>query len=200
MVILEHKEIRAIKDYAKENNVPIMQDEGIDFLTTFIVKHQIKSILEVGTAIGYSAIMMAMVNQDIHITTIERDEERYLEALKNVKKFGLEHRITLIFQDAFNVKLDGKYDLIFLDAAKGQNIRFFENFEHNLKPEGYFITDNMNFHGYIFKDPDTIKSKNLRSLVRKIKEYHTFLEENENYTVEFLNVGDGIAVANKKNR
>lgn len=198
MVALEHKEIRRIKEYAATYNVPIMQDEGIDFLTTFLIKHQIKNILEIGTAIGYSAIQMALVHDDIHITTIERDKERYLEALKNVKKLGLEKRITLIFQDALHVKLDEKYDLIFLDAAKGQNIKFFESFDHNLKVDGYMITDNMNFHGYVFKDLESIKSKNLRGLVRKIKEYHTFLEENENYTVEFFDLGDGVAVAKKK--
>ncbi len=198
MVTLEHSEIRKIKEYAKINKVPIMQDEGIEYLTTFIVKHQIKKILEVGTAIGYSAIQMALVHDDIEITTIERDEERYLQALKNVKKFGLEKRITLIFKDALEVSLNEEYDLIFLDAAKGQNIRFFENFDRNLKKEGYMITDNMNFHGLVFKEMESIKSKNLRSLVRKIKEYHTFLEENENYTVEFLDLGDGLAVAKKK--
>lgn len=197
MVTLEHSEIRKIKEYAKINKVPIMQDEGIEYLTTFIVKHQIKKILEVGTAIGYSAIQMALVHDDIEITTIERDEERYLQALKNVKKFGLEKRITLIFKDALEVSLNEEYDLIFLDAAKGQNIRFFENFDRNLKKEGYMITDNMNFHGLVFKEMESIKSKNLRSLVRKIKEYHTFLEENENYTVEFLDLGDGLAVAKK---
>lgn len=198
MVTLEHSEIRKVKEYAKINKVPIMQDEGIEYLTTFIVKHQIKKILEVGTAIGYSAIQMALVHDDIEITTIERDEERYLQALKNVKKFGLEKRITLIFKDALEVSLNEEYDLIFLDAAKGQNIRFFENFDRNLKKEGYMITDNMNFHGLVFKEMESIKSKNLRSLVRKIKEYHTFLEENENYTVEFLDLGDGLAVAKKK--
>lgn len=74
-----------------------MQDDGIDFLTTFVVKHQINSVLEIGTAIGYSAIMMALSNPNLKITTIERDRERYLEAVKNVKKFGLENRITLVF-------------------------------------------------------------------------------------------------------
>ena len=81
-------EIKNMKEYAKENNVPIMQDEGIDFVMSFVNKKQIKNILEVGTAIGYSAIMMALCAKDIHVTTIERDEERYLEAVKNIKKFN----------------------------------------------------------------------------------------------------------------
>lgn len=110
--------IKEIKQYAEEKKVPIMQEEGIDYLTTFIIKHQIESILEIGSAIGYSAIMMALCSPKVHITSIERDEKRYLEAVKNVKKFGLENRITLIFNDAFNVKLDQSFDLLFIDAAK----------------------------------------------------------------------------------
>ena len=96
-------ELTRIKEYARKENIPIMQDEGIEFLTSFIEKKGAKSILEVGTAIGYSAIMMALVNPSIHVTTIERDEIRYLEALKNIKKFELENRITLIYNDALNV-------------------------------------------------------------------------------------------------
>ena len=124
-----YSQIRDIKKYALENKVPIMTDAGIDYLTRFVANHQIKNILEVGTAIGYSAIMMALSNPNVKITTIERDQERYMEAIKNIKKFDLENRITLIFNDALDVELDDTYDLIFLDAAKGQNIHFFEKFE-----------------------------------------------------------------------
>ena len=95
-------EIVKLKEYAKRENIPIMQDEGIEFLTSFIEKKGSKEILEIGTAVGYSAIMMANVNPSIHITTIERDEQRYMEALKNIKKFELENRITLIYNDALN--------------------------------------------------------------------------------------------------
>ena len=149
MVKNTYTQIKEIKEYAIINKVPIMQDEGIDFLTTFIIKHQIKNVLEIGTAIGYSAIMMTLCSPNIKVTTIERDEQRYMEALKNIKKLNLEDRITPIFNDALNVKLDDKYDLIFIDAAKAQNIKFFELFERNLNPEGYIITDNMYFHGRI---------------------------------------------------
>ena len=142
-------DIKELKDYAERENVPIMQDDGIDFLTSFIVKKQLKNVLEVGTAIGYSAIMMAISSPDTHITTIERDEARYMESLKNIKKFNLEDRITLILNDALNVNLDDEYDLIFIDAAKGKNKDFFEHFENNLTRDGYIITDNMYFHGFI---------------------------------------------------
>ena len=95
-MVERHQDIKELKEYAKGNNVPIMMDDGINFLTTFVIKHQIKNVLEVGTAIGYSAIMMALANPTLKVTSIERDEERYLEALKNIKKFKLEDRITLI--------------------------------------------------------------------------------------------------------
>ena len=134
--------IREIKQYAETHNVLLMMDDGINFLTTYILKNHVKSILEIGTAIGYSAIMMALVDVNVKITTIERDEVRYLEALKNVKLLGLEDRITLIYNDAFNVKLDDKFDLIFIDAAKAQSIKFFEIFERNLNCNGAIITDN----------------------------------------------------------
>lgn len=190
--------IREIKEYAKQNDVPIMQDEGIEFLTNFIVKNQITTILEIGTAIGYSAIMMALTNPRIKVVSIERDEDRYLEALKNVKKFGLETRITLLFKDALEVNLKEKFDLIFLDGAKGQNINFFEHFERNLENDGFIITDNIGFHGYVEKDESEIKSRNLRGLVKKIKAYIEYLKENPNYTTTFYKKGDGISVTQKK--
>lgn len=190
--------IKEIKEYARENDIPIMQDEGIEFLTTFIIKYQINTVLEVGTAIGYSAIMMALANPKLKVVTIERDEERYLEALKNIKKFDLEDRITLLFNDALNVKLNEKFDLIFLDGAKGQNINFFEHFERNLEDDGFIVTDNIDFHGYVKKDENEIKSRNLRGLVRKIKGYIDYLKRNNTYHTTFYEKGDGISVTTKR--
>ena len=190
--------IKEIKKYAEEENIPIMQDDGIDFLTSFIVKKQIKNVLEIGTAIGYSAIMMALASEDTHITTIERDEVRYMEALKNIKKFNLEDRITLIFNDALNVNLEDQYDLIFIDAAKGKNQAFFEHFEDNLTTDGYIITDNMYFHGYVSMDEESIPSKNILGIVRKIKDYTYFLENHMVYKTTIYNIGDGIAVTERR--
>ena len=195
---MKDEEILKIKEYAKNENIPIMQDEGIEFLTSFIEKKQIKNILEIGTAIGYSAIMMARVDKNIHITTIERDEVRYLEALKNIKKFGLEERITLIFNDALNVEINDKYDLIFIDAAKGKNIEFFNHFEKNLDSDGYIITDNMDFHGYVEMPEEELPSKNIRCIVRKIKDYIYFLENNMVYKTTIYKIGDGIAVTERR--
>lgn len=190
--------IRDIIDYAEKENVPIMQKEGIYYLTSYIDKHDITNILEIGTAIGFSAIMMSMVRDDIKVTSIEKDEKRYLEAVKNVKRMGLEDRITLIFNDALKVNLDDKYDLIFIDAAKSKNRDIFEKFQSLLNPDGVIVTDNMNFHGLINKTEDEIKSKNLRSLVKKVKEYHEFLKTNKKYDTEIINVGDGVAFSKRK--
>ncbi len=190
--------IKELKDYAIEENIPIMQDDGIEFLTTFIKKKQVKKVLEVGTAIGYSAIMMALADSDIHITTIERDEVRYLEALKNIKKFHLEERITPVFNEALQVELDEEFDLIFIDAAKGKNKDIFNHFEKNLAMDGYIITDNMNFHGYVMMNEDEIESKNIKGIVRKIKDYIYFLENHMLYKTTIYNIGDGVAVTERR--
>ena len=186
--------IKEMKEYAEDNNVPIITDEGIDYIRNYIKENNIKRILEVGAAIGYSSILMALTDEEITITTIERDEKRYLEAVKNIKKFHLEERITLLYKDAFDVELDAEFDLVFIDAAKAQNTRFFEKFSKNLAKQGTIITDNMNFHGLV-EDESKIESRNLRALIRKVKAYHEFLENNEDYKTTFLNIGDGLAVS-----
>lgn len=193
-----NEEIKKIKDYAKINKVPIISDSGLNFLLKYIKDNNVEEILEIGTAIGYSAIMMCSTGKNINVTTIERDEKRYMEALKNIKKMNLEDRIELIYNDAANVKLDKKFDLIFIDAAKAQNRNFFERFEKNLEDNGTIITDNMNFHGLVDTDLENIESRNLRGLVRKIKEYRSFLELNDKYDTEFLDIGDGIAVSKRR--
>lgn len=190
--------IRQMEDYADRNNVPIMTKEGINYLLEYIHQNNIKNILEIGTAIGYSAIMMCSVDPLINVTTIERDEERYLEAVKNVKRMNLEDRIHLIYKDALEVELDEVFDMIFIDAAKAQNTNFFERFEKNLKQHGTIITDNMKFHGLVDKNLEDIESRNLRQLVRKVKKYAEFLKENTEYETKFLELGDGIAVSVKK--
>ena len=189
--------INRMREYALENNVPIMTEGGINYLMKYIKKNKIKNILEVGTALGYSSILMCSVDTDICVTTIERDEKRYLEALKNIKKANLEDRINLIYKDALDVNLDEEYDLIFIDAAKAQNRNFFERFEKNLTKDGTIITDNMNFHGLVNKDLESIESRNLRQLVRKVKEYRVFLEDNKMFTTEFFDIGEGIAVSKR---
>lgn len=174
-----------------------MQDEGLDFLLDFIKNNNVKTILEIGTAVGYSAIKMACVDKNIRIVTVERDEERYKQAVENVKSMNLEDRIELIFEDAMNVQLHEKFDLIFIDAAKGKNIEFFEKFKFNLSDVGYIITDNLNFHGYVEMELLDIKSRNIRGLVRKIRNYINFLKDNKEFETKFYDFGDGISVSKK---
>ena len=189
--------IKEMESYAEEKNIPIMQKKGIDFLCKIISKSDVKNILEIGTAIGYSAIKMALVNEDINVTSIERDQDRYIEALKNIKKAKLDKRINVIYKDALDVKIKGKYDLIFIDAAKGQYIKFFEKFKENLNPGGIIISDNLSFHGLV-EQKERIESRNLRQLVGKIKKYIEFLENNKEFKTKFYKVGDGIAVSLKE--
>ena len=186
-----------IEKYAKENDVPIMNKRGINFLCRLIDKNDVKNILEIGSAIGYSALKMASVSDDIKIVTIERDQERYLKAIKNIKKMNKEKQINIILGDALETKINGSYDLIFIDAAKGQNIKFFNKYSKLLNKKGLIVTDNMLFHGLV-EEKERIKNKNLRQLVNKIKKYIEFLKENTEYNTKFYKTGDGIAVTTKK--
>lgn len=186
--------IKLMEDYAKQYNIPIMLPDGIEFLLEYIKKNNIKNILEIGTAIGYSAIRMCLINDDVKVTTIERDENRYKEAIKNIKNFKLEDRINLIYKDAFDVYLDDKYDLIFIDAAKSQYIKFFEKFKLNLNKNGVIVSDNLNFHGLTHTDKE-IKSRNVRGIVRKLNNYIDFLNNNNEFTTEFYDIGDGISIS-----
>lgn len=188
--------IEEIEKYAKENNIPIMQKDGIKFLEDYIKENKIKTILEIGSAIGYSAIKMALIDEKIKITTIERDEKRYIEAVKNIEKFNLNNQIKIILKDALEIEIKGKYDLIFIDAAKAQSIKFFERFKKNLTNNGSIITDNLNFHG-LTKEVEKIQSKNLKALVKKINNYKEFLKNNEEFTSTFYENGDGISVSKK---
>ncbi|MBQ6282197.1 MAG: O-methyltransferase [Bacilli bacterium] len=185
---------KQIEKYAKEHNVPIMQKTGIEFLSKYIAENNVKNILEIGSAIGYSAIKMALVNDKVKVTTIEKDDERYLMAIKNIKDFNLEKRITLVHADALDITLDGKYDLIFIDAAKGQYIKFFDKYSKNLSKNGVIISDNMEFHGLVEQE-ERIPSKNLRQLVNHIRDYIEFLKTNTEFDTTFYKIGDGISVS-----
>ena len=191
--------ILEMEEYASLKNIPIIEKDSIAFIMKYIKKNNIKNILEIGSAIGYSTILMASVAQDVTVTTIERDEARYMECLKNVKKCGFEKKINVVFQDALEVNLTGvKYDMIFIDAAKGQYTKFFEKFKYFLNDGGVIITDNLKFHGYVGKSSE-IESKNLRGLAEKIEAYIEFLKNNQEFETNFYDVGDGLSVSVKKN-
>ena len=152
--------IRKMEEYAKENYVPIARKANIDYLTKLIIEENLFSILELGSAIGYSAICMASVSKKVKVTTIERDKKMYEEAKKNIKEADLEKQINIIFDDIFNVELTEKYDLIFIDAAKAQYIKFFEKFSPLLKDGGVIISDNIDLLD-LQKLTDSKKSKKL---------------------------------------
>ena len=189
--------IRVIEEYAKENNVPIMMKDGIEFLTNYIKENNVKTILEIGSAIGYSAIKMALVDKDIKITTIERDINRFNEAVKNIKEFNLENQIEIINADALEYTTDKQFDLIFIDAAKAQYIKFFEKYKTNLKQDGTIISDNLDFHGLV-KNPELTSNRNTKQLVRKINTYIEFLKENKEFKTEFISLGDGIGISKRQ--
>ncbi len=193
------EKILEMERYAKDYNVPIIEKESIAFIMKFIKENNIKDILEIGSAIGYSAILMASVSDKVTVTTIERDDTRYMECLKNVKKCGLEKRINVVCQDALEMNLSGvSYDLIFIDAAKGQYTKFFEKYKYFLKPGGVIITDNLKFHGHV-GNRNNIASRNLKQLVGKIENYIDFLKNNDEFETKFYDVGDGLSVSMRKN-
>jgi predicted O-methyltransferase YrrM len=191
--------IKEMEKYADEKGVPIMEKEGINFLCEFIKLNKIKNILEIGSAIGYSAINMALAGEDITVTTIERDKDRYIKAVKNVKEAKLDERITLILAVALDFNSSEEFDLIFIDAAKSQYIKFFEKFSHNLKDKGFIITDNIKFHGYTFSDKSKL-SRNLRQLITKLEKYVDFLKENKEFKTRFFDIGDGIAISRRMDK
>ena len=189
--------LEQLEEYAQMNNIPIMHKDGIEYVTKFIKENKIKKILEIGTAIGYSAIKMALVDKDINIITIERDPKRYEEALENIKIFELQNQITVYLEDALNIHLINQtFDFIFIDAAKSQYIKFFEKFAPYLNKNGVIVSDNLNFHGLVNQDEKEL-SKNVKGLVKKLKQYRQYLEKNPSYQTEFLDIGDGISISKK---
>lgn len=198
--------ILAIHDESRDSEVPIILDDGLDYLLSVVNIKKPKKILEIGTAVGFSAIMMAR-NSDAIIDSIERNQEMYQKAVENVRKMKLEKRIKLHFADALlidNNELDKDYDIIFIDAAKAQNQKFFLKYKDLLKDDGIIITDNILFHGLVEKyaEGNTLDgvSKDLKAMVRKIHEYNLWLKSLEDYKTIFINIGDGIALTMRRSR
>lgn len=187
-----------LEKYAKENKIPIMQKDGILYLTNYIKENNIKNILEIGSAIGYSAIMMARLDKNIKVTTIEKDKDRYNIAVDNINKYHLNDQINIIYGDATEINTTDTFDLIFIDASKGKNTFFFNKFKDNLNKNGTIITDNLSFHGLV-EDESLIKTKNQRGIVRKIKDYIAFLDDHKEFITMYIPVGDTIAISKRRN-
>ena len=186
-----------IKLYAAKNSLPIMRDGGIDFICNYIKENKIKRILEIGTAIGFSAIEFARVAPDVKVTTIELDIDRHIKARQNIHDSGFDDRITAINADALQLELDGQFDLIFIDAAKGQYINFFEKYKTHLAPDGVFISDNLSFHGMV-QDLTLTHNYSTINLVKKIRKFIDFLKQNTEFSTIFYDFGDGISVSKRK--
>ena len=186
--------IKEMQSYAKDNNVPIMISDTLFYIDNIIKDNNYKSILEIGTAIAYSTIYLRS-NNNIKICSIERDKNRYDIACYNVKKSKLSG-IDLIYADALEIDIKEKYDLIIIDAAKSQNIKFFEKYKNNLNDNGIIIVDNMNFHGFVGKSSE-IKSRNLRGLIRKLEAFWQYIDNQTEFSVMHLDIGDGIVVCKK---
>ena len=202
------KIIKEMYQYAKDNDVPIISDEGLVYLLQLIRLTNAKRILEVGTAIGYSAIQMATLNKDIHIDTIEKDIEAYNIAISNINKAKLNDNIHVILKDGLTVTKNDlmgvasyEYDLIFIDAAKAQYKNFFNLFTPFLKKGGIVVCDNLLFHGLVGlsleEKEEKVTTKNLKGLVRKIEEFNDWLSKQKGYKTDFLRIGDGMSVSTK---
>ena len=189
--------INEIREYGVNNDVPIMSVESIDTISNIIKENNIKSIFEIGTAIAYSTICFASIDGIEKVTSIERDKVRFSIAKSNVLKSKL-NNIELICDDALNTVINGKYDLVIIDAAKSQNLKFFNKYKENLNENGIIIIDNLDFHGYVGKSSE-IKSRNLRQMVRKIEKFIDFLDENQEFNVKYIEVGDRLGVCKRKN-
>jgi predicted O-methyltransferase YrrM len=174
-----------------------MSEDTIGKINEIINKNNINSILEIGTAIGYSTICFANNSCVKNITSIERDNERFNIAELNVKKSKLSN-IKLIHDDALDVNINDKFDLIIIDAAKSQNLNFLNKYKSNLNDNGIIIIDNLSFHGLVGKSGE-IKSKNLRQMVRKIESFIDYLNNNEEFSVQYIEVGDTLGICRKEN-
>ncbi len=186
----------SLRLFAGEENIPIMSEDGVKFITQLALLKNAKHILELGTAIGHTSIYLAQ-NTKAFITTIERDIDMVSLAKKNIDKAKLNDRIRVIHDDALYVdpELIGPFDMIVIDAAKAQNQFLFERFETRLNKNGLIIVDNLRFHDIAVKEAT---SKQLRALLRKIQEFQTYVLNRKEYTTVIYPLGDGMSVSIRK--
>ena len=186
------KTFKEIEDYAHKNFVPIARKDFVDFLIDLIIKNNYHDVLEIGSAIGYTAIHLALL-KDVYVTTIEYNLQRYQLCLQNIQDFKVEDKINAINDDALQIFLSLKFDVIFIDAAKAKNILFFEKYKNNLKDCGVIIIDNLRLDD--FKKNVSLKKAHFYD--NKLEELKDYLNHLKDYTVSYLDVGDGIAILKK---
>lgn len=193
--------VAKMKQYAKVNNVPIVEDSAIDVICELIRTNNSKKILEIGSAIGYSAYLMHCAN-DCQVTTIERSEDMFNQAERNIKYLEVEEKITLIKADALLYNTDdlSMYDILYIDAAKSQYENFLNKYLEFVKQDGLIIFDNLDFHGYVNTPQSEIKSRNLRQMMRKLKKFNENIAIHPKLDFEYIASGDGLGIARWKER
>ena len=188
-------ELKKVKEKALENHIPIIMDDTLEVISNILKKVKPTRILEIGAAVGYSAMCFSeFLQEDGFIDTIERDSERIEEAKVNFKNVGVENRIHLYEGDAVEIlpTLNNKYDVVFIDAAKGKYPFFLEQALRMLNPNGVIIADNVLYKGYVMSDYNKHKQ---RTAVRNLREYIARVNEDANLDTEILEVGDGLAIS-----
>lgn len=196
--------VEQIETYAEKHSVPIMEKAGIEVLLLLLSMQQPKRILEIGTAIGYSAIRMALKLPKTEIYTIELDDERFEQAKLNIKEMGLHNQIIPLHGDALllgeELKQKGPFDALFIDATKAKYTKFFQLYEPMLSEQGIIYTDNVLFKGTVARDRSELKTRRQRTLVRKLDEFNKWLFTLEGYDTTIIPVGDGIAVTKRNTK
>ena len=187
-----------IKQKALKEHIPIIMDDTLEVIAKYLKENKPKKILEIGTAVGYSAICFSQyLAENGKIDTIERDEERINEEKKNIKEMKLEDVINIYEGDAVEIlpTLNEKYDMVFIDAAKGKYPFFLAQALRLLNDDGIIFADNILYKGYVMSDYNKHKQ---RTAVRNLREYIKEVTENENLETEILEVGDGLAISKLK--
>ena len=195
---MNKKELKIIKEKALENHIPIIMDDTLEVVSKILIENKPERILEIGTAVGYSAMCFSeYLQENGKIDTIERDEERIAEAKINIKNVGVEDKINIYEGDAVEIlpTLNEKYDVVFIDAAKGKYPFFLKEALRMIKPTGIIIADNILYKGYVMSDYNKHKQ---RTAVRNLREYIKEVTENSKIETEILEVGDGLAISKIK--
>ena len=195
---MNKQELEKIKQKALEEHIPIIMDDTLEVIEKYLKENKPHKILEIGTAVGYSAICFTeILAEDGQIDTIERDTERVKEAKENIKKAEVENKINIYEGDAVEIlpTLKNKYDVIFIDAAKGKYPFFLKEALRMLNTNGIIFADNILYKGYVMSDYNKHKQ---RTAVRNLREYIKEVTENPNIETEILEVGDGLAISKIK--
>ena len=191
--------LRELEVYADENNVPIVHKEVSDLLKVLLKIDKPKRILEVGCAIGYSSILFATtVGDDVQITTVERNELMIEKAKENIKRAGFENNITILEGDAEELlsNIEGEFDMIFLDAAKGQYKLFYDMVIDKLKVGGLLISDNILYKGMVAHDDFVVKRK--KTIVKRMRNYLDYICNCDYLSTSLIPIGDGVALSYKE--